>query len=59
MKSAVVEQVGDYVCFSILGGAVDDPAAYGLSTDEEIAEYYEMMNMNTVYAMQGYLGIFE
>ena len=59
VKSAVVEQVGDYVCFSILGGAVDDPAAYGLSTDEEIAEYYEMMNMNTVYAMQGYLGIFE
>ncbi len=59
VKTAVVEQVGDYVCFSILGGAVDDPAAYGLSTEEEIAAYYEMMNMNTVYAMQSYLGISE
>lgn len=59
VKSAVVEQVGDYVCFSILGGAVDNPADYGLNTEEEIAAYYEMMNMNTVDAMKNYLGIWE
>ncbi len=59
VKSAVVQQVGDYVCFSILGGAIDDPASYGLSTDEEIAAYYEQMNMNAIYALQSYLGIME
>lgn len=59
VKSAVVQQVGDYVCFSILGGAIDDPAAYGFTTDEEVADYYAQMNMNAIYAMQGYLGIWE
>jgi len=59
VKSAVVQKVGDYVCFSILGGAIDDPAAYGFTTDEEVADYYAQMNMNAIYAMQGYLGIWE
>ena len=59
VKSAVVQQVGDYVCFSILGGAIDDPSGYGFTTEEEIADYYAQMNMNAIYAIQGYLGIFE
>ncbi len=59
IQRAVVEQVGDYVCFSILGGAVDDPSMYGFTTDEELADYYEQMNMNAIYAIQGYLGIWE
>ena len=59
IQRAVVEQVGDYVCFSILGGAVDDPSMYGFTTDEELADYYEMMNMNAIYALQSYLGIWE
>lgn len=59
VKSAVVQQVGDYVCFSILGGAIDDPSVFGFTTDEEVAEYYAQMNMNAIYAMQGYLGIWE
>lgn len=59
VKSAVVQQVGDYVCFSILGGAVDDPSLYGFTTDEELADYYAQMNMNAIYAIQGYLGIWE
>jgi len=59
IQRAVVQQVGDYVCFSILGGAVDDPSMYGFTTDEEVADYYEQMNMNAIYAIQGYLGIWE
>ena len=59
IQRAVVQQVGDYVCFSILGGAIDDPAMYGFTTDEEVADYYEQMNMNAIYAIQGYLGIWE
>lgn len=59
VKSAVVQQVGDYVCFSILGGAIDDPSVYGFTTDEEVADYYAQMNMNAIYAIQGYLGIWE
>jgi len=59
VQKAVVQQVGDYVCFSILGGAIDDPSVYGFTTDEELADYYEQMNMNAIYAIQGYLGIWE
>lgn len=59
IQSAVVEQVGDYVCFVILGNTVDDPAAYGFTSDEEVIDYYTSMNMNAVYAMQSYLGIEE
>ena len=59
VKTAAVAQVGDYVCFSILGGAVDNPEEWGITTDEELAEYYESMNMNAIYALQSYLGIEE
>jgi len=59
VQKPVVQQVGDYVCFSILGGAIDDPSVYGFTTDEELADYYEQMNMNAIYAIQGYLGIWE
>ena len=59
VKNAVVQQVGNYVCFSILGGAIDDPSVYGFTTDEEVADYYAQMNMNAIYAIQGYLGIWE
>ena len=59
VQKAVVQQVGDYVCFSILGGALDNPEMYGFTSDEEIADYYESMNMNAIYAIQGYLGIWE
>ena len=38
---------------------IHDTAAYGFTTDEEVAEYYAQMNMNAIYAMQGYLGIWE
>ena len=57
VQSAVVSQVGDYVCFSLLGGAVDDPELYGITTDAELAEYYEAMNMNAIYAMESYLSV--
>lgn len=59
VQSAVVEQVGDYVCFVILGSVVEDPEAYGFTSDDEVAEYYTSMNMNAVYAIQSYLGIWE
>ncbi|MBR6643348.1 MAG: DUF4358 domain-containing protein [Lachnospiraceae bacterium] len=59
VKTAAVAQVGDYVCFSILGGAVDNPEEMGITNDEELAGYYESMNMNAIYALQSYLGIFE
>lgn len=57
VKTAAVAQVGDYVCFSILGGAVDNPEEMGIYSDEELVSYYEMMNMNAIYAMQSYLGV--
>ena len=59
VKTAAVAQVGDYVCFSILGGAVDNPEEMGIGTEEELAEYYENMNMNAILALQSYLGIWE
>lgn len=59
VKAAAVEQVGDYVCFSILGGALDNPEEYGLTTDEDLISYYESMNMNAIWAIQSYLGIWE
>jgi len=57
VKSAVIEQVGDYVCFSILGGVVEDPESF--PTDEELENHYADQNMYAIYALQGYLGIFE
>lgn len=59
VKTAAVAQVGEYVCFSILGGAVDHPEDLGITNDEELAGYYESMNLNAIYALQSYLGIFE
>jgi hypothetical protein len=59
VKTAAVAKVGDYVCFSILGGAVDNPAEWGITTDEELEQYYESMNMNAIYALQSYLGVEE
>ena len=59
VKTAAVAQVGDYVCFSILGGAVDNPEEWGLTTEEDLANYYESMNMNAIYALQSYLGVEE
>ena len=59
VKTAAVAQVGDFVCFSILGGAVDNPEEWGIYTDEELVQYYENMNMNAIYALQSYLGIWE
>jgi len=59
VKTAAVAQVGDYVCFSILGGAVDNPEEFGIYSDEELVGYYESMNMNAIYALQSYLGIWE
>ena len=59
VKTAVVATVGDYVCFSILGGALDDPESYGITTEEDLMAYYESQNMTAVYALQAYLGIWE
>lgn len=59
VKSAVVQAVGDYVCFSILGGVVDNPEDMGLITDEDIADYYLNMNMNAIYAIMQHTGIYE
>lgn len=59
VHAAAIEQVGNYVCFSILGGVVDDPAGYGLTNDKELAEYYETMNMTAIDAIKVYLGIVE
>ena len=59
VKTAAVAKCGDYVCFSILGGAVDNPEERGIYSEEELAAYYESMNQNAIFAMQNYLGIFE
>ena len=59
VKTAVVATVGDYVCFSILGGALDNPEDYGITTDEDLMSYYENQNMTAVYALQSYLGIWD
>ena len=59
VQTAAVAQVGDYVCFSILGGAVDNPEEWGIMDETQLAEYYEGMNMNAIYALQSYLGIWE
>ncbi len=57
VQTAAVARVGDYVCFSILGGVVDNPEEWGMTSEEELISYYEGMNMNAVYALQSYLGI--
>ncbi len=59
VQSAVVKKVGDYVCFSILGGVCEDPESWGIMTDEDLISYYENQNMTAIYALQGLLGIWE
>lgn len=59
VRTAAVEQVGEYVCFSILGGALDDPEALGITTEEELDEYYGMMNENAINALKDYFNIWE
>lgn len=59
VESAVVEELGGYVCFVILGNTVDDAAAYGFTSEEELTDYYTSMNENAVYAIQNYLGLEE
>ena len=59
VQSAWVVTVGDYAIFSILGGALDDPEMYGISTDEDLFAYYESQNSNAEWAVRGYLGIWE
>lgn len=59
VKTAAVAQVGEYVCFSILGGAVDYPEEMGITTEEELASYYEAMNQTAIEALRNYLGIWE
>jgi len=39
------------------GGVVEDPESF--PTDEELENHYADQNMYAIYALQGYLGIFE
>lgn len=59
VQSAVVETIGEYVCFSILGGAIDNPEEDGISTDEDLLGYYTSQNENAIWAIRGYLNIEE
>lgn len=56
VNSAVVQQVGDYACFIILGGVIDNWEAYDNAT---LIEMYEQHNMMAIDAMKSYLGIWE
>lgn len=57
VRGAVVDVVGDYVCFSILGGILEDDS--WVTSEEELVEYYEAVSRNAIYAIQNYTGIFE
>lgn len=57
VRGAVVDVVGDYVCFSILGGVLEDDS--WVTSEEELIEYYEAVSRNAIYAIQNYAGIFE
>lgn len=59
VQAAWIATVGDYAIFSILGGALDDPEMYGITTDEDLISYYESQNSNAEWAVRGYLGIWE
>ena len=61
VKSAVVGNVGEYVFFSILGGALDNPADYGIAEDDSAAmlEYYTTKNSDAEWAIRNYLNIWE
>lgn len=57
VKSAVVATVGDYVCFSILGGVLEDNS--WLETPEAEVEYYAAVNTRAVDVIRKGLGITE
>lgn len=61
VQSAVVEVVGDYVVYSILGGNIDeaDWPSYGISGNEDLVATYQTRNMYAVWALQEYFGIEE
>ena len=59
VQSALVEVIGEYVCFSILGGALDNPEEYGISSDEDLLAYYVTQNENAIWAIRSYLNIWE
>lgn len=56
VNSAVVQQIGDYVCFIILGGVIDNWETYDNAT---LIQMYEQSNMIAIDAMKSYLGIWE
>ncbi len=57
VRGAVVESVGDYVCFSILGGVLDDDS--WITSDEELIEYYQNVSSNAIRVIQKHTGITE
>lgn len=59
VQSALVFTVGDYVFFANLGGALEDPELYGITTEEDLIMYYEAQNGNAEWAVRTYLGIWE
>lgn len=56
VNSAVVQQVGDYVCFVILGGVLDN---WEEVETETLIQIYEQKNMMAIDAIKSYLGIWE
>ena len=56
VKTAAVEQVGDYVCFSVLGGAAD---GWEEMEEVELENYYARMNETAIEALKVYLGVEE
>lgn len=57
VRGAVVESVGDYVCFSILGGVLEDDS--WITSEEELIEYYQSISSNAVRVIQKHTGITE
>ncbi len=61
VQTATIEKIGDYTCFFILGGPLDEAlwADYGITTEEQLLEHYTNTNAWAVDAVKGYLGIWE
>lgn len=57
VRGAVVESVGDYVCFSILGGVLEDDS--WITSEEELIEYYQSISSNAIRVIQKHTGITE
>lgn len=57
VRGAVVDVVGDYVCFSILGGVLDDDS--WVTSEEELVEYYESVSQNAIRVLQNYADLSE